>query len=151
MKKLSTPIMILIVIVAILAIGAMTFGGSYNSLVKLDEEVTGQWSQIDVQLKRRADLVPNLVSTVKGFAAQEKDVLLGVTQARAGIQSATTPEQAAQANNQLTSALGKLNVVVEKYPELKSDQNFLRLQDELTGTENRIAVSRKDYNDSVKI
>ncbi len=148
MKKISTP---LIVIFVILAIGAMTLGGSYNNLVQLDEEVTGQWSQIDVQLKRRADLIPNLVNTVKGFASQEKDVLLGVTKARAGLQEAKTPEEAAQANNQLTSALGKLNVVVEKYPQLKSDQNFIRLQDELAGTENRIAVARKDYNDSVKI
>lgn len=147
MKKFAMPLIIIIAIVVIL--GA-TLGGSYNSLVKLDEEANGQWSQIDVQLKRRADLIPNLVNTVKGFAAQEKDVLLGVTKARAGLQEASTPEQAAQANNQLTSALGKLNIVVEKYPELKSDQNFIRLQDELAGTENRIAVARKDYNDSVK-
>lgn len=147
MKKFAAPLIILVVIIAILAI---TLGGSYNSLVQLDEQANGQWSQIDVQLKRRADLIPNLVNTVKGFAEQEKEVLLGVTRARSGLQEASTPEQAAEANNQLTSALGKLNVVVEKYPELKSDQNFIRLQDELAGTENRIAVARKDYNDSVK-
>lgn len=147
MKKFAAPLIILVVIIAILAI---TLGGSYNSLVKLDEQANGEWSQIDVQLKRRADLIPNLVNTVKGFAEQEKEVLLGVTRARSGLQEASTPEQAAEANNQLTSALGKLNVVVEKYPELKSDQNFIRLQDELAGTENRIAVARKDYNDSVK-
>lgn len=147
MKKFTIPLIILAVIVVLV----MVFGGTYNSLVKLDEQAENQWSQIDVQLKRRADLVPNLVNTVKGFAAQEKDVLLGVTKARAGIQEAKTPEQAAQANNQLTSALGKLNVVVEKYPELKSDQNFIRLQDELAGTENRIAVTRKDYNDAATI
>lgn len=147
MKKFAAPLIIIVVIIAILA---MTLGGSYNSLVQLDEQANGEWSQIDVQLKRRADLIPNLVNTVKGFAEQEKEVLLGVTRARSGLQEASTPEQAAQANSQLTSALGKLNVVVEKYPELKSDQNFIRLQDELAGTENRIAVARKDYNDSVK-
>ena len=148
MKKLALPLIIIGVIVVILI---ATLAGSYNGLVQLDEEVTGQWSQIQVQLKRRADLIPNLVNTVKGFAEQEKDVLLGVTKARSGLQEATTPEEAAKANDQLTSALGKLNVVVERYPELKSDQNFIRLQDELAGTENRIAVSRKDYNDSVKV
>ena len=150
MRKMSTPIIIVVVLVVILAIAAATLGGSYNSLVKLDEEAESQWSQIDVQLKRRADLIPNLVNTVKGFAEQEKEVLLGVTKARSGIQEASTPEEAAKANSQLTSALDRLNVVVEKYPELKSDQNFIRLQDELAGTENRIAVARKDYNDSVK-
>ena len=150
MRKTSTPLMIGIVLIVILAIAAVTLGGSYNTLVKLDEEANSQWSQIDVQLKRRADLIPNLVNTVKGFADQEKDVLLGVTKARSGLQEASSPEEAAEANNQLTSALGKLNVVVEKYPELKSDQTFMRLQDELAGTENRIAVSRKDYNDAVK-
>lgn len=150
MKKISTPLMIGIVILVILAIVGVTLGGSYNNLVKLDEEANSQWSQIDVQLKRRADLIPNLVNTVKGFAEQEKDVLLGVTKARSGLQDASTPEEAAEANNELTNQLGRLNVVVEKYPELKSDQNFMKLQDELAGTENRIAVSRKDYNDSVK-
>lgn len=150
MRKLSTPLIIGIVILVILAIVGITLGGSYNTLVKLDEEANSQWSQIDVQLKRRADLVPNLVNTVKGFAEQEKDVLLGVTKARSGLQEASTPQEAAEANNQLTNELAKLNIVVEKYPELKSDQNFMRLQDELAGTENRIAVARKDYNDSVK-
>lgn len=148
MKKFALPLIILAVVVVILI---ATLGGSYNNLVQLDEEVSGQWSQIQVQLKRRADLIPNLVNTVKGFAEQEKEVLLGVTKARSGLQEATTPEEAAKANDQLTSALGRLNVVVEKYPELKSDQNFIRLQDELAGTENRIAVARKDYNDSVKV
>lgn len=147
MRRFGGPIIIIIAIIAVLA---LTLGSSYNSLVQLDEEANSQWSQIDVQLKRRADLIPNLVNTVKGFAEQEKDVLIGVTRARAGLQEASTPEEAAAANEQLNSALNRLNVVVEKYPELKSDQNFIRLQDELAGTENRIAVARKDYNDTVK-
>ncbi len=146
MKKFATPLIIAVVVVVMLIIALV---GSYNSLVKLDEQANSQWAQINVQLKRRADLIPNLVNTVKGFAAQEKDVLLGVTKARSGLQEATTPQQAAKANDELTSALGKLNVVVESYPQLKSDQNFIRLQDELAGTENRIAVARRDYNLSV--
>ncbi len=147
MKKVLIPIGVILVIIALLV---MPLIGSYNSLVKLDEEANNQWAQIDVQLKRRSDLIPNLVNTVKGFAEQEKEVLLGITKARAGLQDAKTPEQAAAADSELTSALGKLSVVVESYPQLKSDQNFIRLQDELAGTENRIAVARKDYNDVVK-
>jgi LemA protein len=95
-------------------------------------------------------LIPNLVNTVKGFAAQEKDVLIGVTEARSRLASADTPEENAQANAQLSGALSRLNVVVERYPELKSNENFIRLQDELAGTENRIAVARRDYNESAK-
>lgn len=151
MKKLSTPLIVVIAIVAILVLIGGSFAGSYNSLVRLDEETNSQWAQIENQLKRRADLVPNLVNTVKGFAKQEKDVLIGVTEARSGIEKAKTPGELAQANDQLTSALSRLNVVVERYPELKSNENFIRLQDELAGTENRIAVARKDYNDSAKV
>ena len=109
------------------------------------------------QLQRRADLIPNLVNTVKGFAAQESEVLTAVTQARAGLVGAvqkpggSDPAELANANQQLTTALGRLTVTVEAYPELKSNENFLRLQDELTGTENRIAVSRTDYNGAVRL
>src|SRR5690554_1000632 len=124
--------------------------GSYNSLIQLDENVNAQWAQIDNQLKRRADLIPNLVNTVQGFASQEREVLIGVTEARSRLETAVTPEQAAQANEQLTSALSRLNVVVERYPELKSNENFIRLQDELAGTENRISVARRDYNESAR-
>lgn len=138
------------VILVIILIPIMMAVGSYNSLVQLDENVKAQWGEVENQLKRRTDLIPNLVNTVKGFAAQEKDVLIGVTEARSRLASADTPEENAQANAQLSGALSRLNVVVERYPELKSNENFIRLQDELAGTENRIAVARRDYNESAK-
>ena len=123
---------------------------TYNSLVALDEGVKESWAQIDTQLQRRMDLIPNYVETVKGYAAQEKDVLVKVTEARSKVAGAGTIPEKIEANNQLTSALSRLMVVVEKYPDIKSNQNFLRLQDELAGTENRIAVARKRYNEAVK-
>ena len=123
---------------------------TYNSLVALDEGVKESWAQIETQLQRRMDLIPNYVETVKGYAAQEKDVLVKVTEARSKVAGAGTIPEKIEANNQLTSALSRLMVVVEKYPDLKSNQNFLRLQDELAGTENRIAVARKRYNEAVK-
>lgn len=147
MKK--TLIIIGIVLVVIL-IPIMMAVGSYNSLVQLDENVSAQWAQVENQLKRRADLIPNLVNTVQGFADQERDVLVGVTEARSRLETAATPEQAAEANAELTGALSRLNVVVERYPELKSNENFIRLQDELAGTENRISVARRDYNQSAQ-
>ncbi|MDZ4169640.1 MAG: LemA family protein [Coriobacteriia bacterium] len=125
--------------------------GMYNGLVQQDQEVKTQWAQIENQLKRRADLIPNLVETVKGFAAQEKEIIGQITAARAALSGAGTPAEAAEADAALTSALGRLLVVVEAYPNLKSDQTFIRLMDELSGTENRIAVARKDYNDVVKV
>jgi LemA protein len=138
------------------AIPLLLTGCGYNSIQTYDEAAAAAKQNIEVQLQRRADLIPNLVNTVKGFAKQESDVLIGVTQARAGLDGAlhkpggTDPTELANANANLTSALGRMNVVVENYPELKSNANFLRLQDELTGTENRIAVSRTDYNSAVK-
>lgn len=146
-----TWIIILVVVLAIIVLPIMVLSGSYNDLVSLDEEVNGSWAQVENQLKRRADLIPNLIKTVQGFADQEKDVLIGVTEARSKVMKADSPEEFASANGQLTTALQGLNVVVERYPELKSNQNFIQLQDELAGTENRIAISRKDYNDSAKI
>lgn len=128
----------------------------YNTIQSYDEQAAQAKQNIDAQLQRRADLIPNLVSTVKGFAAQESEVLTTVTQARAGLVGAlqkpggSDPAELANANQQLTSSLGRLMVTVEAYPELKSNENFLRLQDELTGTENRIAVSRTDYNGAVR-
>jgi LemA protein len=122
----------------------------YNTIQTLDERANQAKNQIEVQLQRRADLIPNLVNTVKGYAAHEEAVFTNVTQARAGLQSAVTrgdPREMAQANENLTGALGRLLVVAEAYPQLKADQQFLRLQDELTGTENRIAVARTDYNE----
>lgn len=128
-------------------------GCGYNAIQRYDEESKQAKQQISVQLQRRADLIPNLVATVKGFAKQELDVFTQVTQARAGLATAVGTgdlKQMATANDQVTSALGRLMVTVEAYPQLKSDQNFLRLQDELAGTENRIAVARTDYNAAVK-
>jgi LemA protein len=124
--------------------------GTYNRLVTLDEGVKEAWSQVDTQLQRRFDLIPNLVETVKGFAAQEKDVFIKVTEARSKVAGAGTIPEKIEANNQLTSALSRLLVVVERYPDIKSNENFIRLQDELAGTENRIAVARRRYNEAVK-
>jgi len=139
------------VIVALVLVIGLTLMGTYNGLVKQDQEVKAQWAQIDNQLKRRSDLIPNLVETVKGFAAQEKSIMTEIADARAKLAGASTPAQAATADAELTGALSRLLVVVENYPNLKSDQNFRDLMFELSGTENRIAVARKDYNDSVKV
>ncbi len=117
----------------------------------LDEGVKAAWAQVENQLQRRYDLIPNYVETVKGFAKQEKDVFIKVTEARSKVGGATTVPDKIEANNALSSVLSRLLVVVERYPELKSDQNFLRLQDELAGTENRIAVERRRYNETVKM
>ncbi|MDZ4247383.1 MAG: LemA family protein [Dehalococcoidia bacterium] len=126
------------------------FQGSYNKFVALDEKVKSSWAQVENQLQRRYDLIPNLVETVKGYAKQEKDVLIEVTNARARVGGAGKIPDKIAANNELSSALSRLLVVVEKYPDLKSNQNFLRLQDELAGTENRIAVERRRYNEAVQ-
>jgi LemA protein len=127
-------------------------GCGYNQIQQLDENAQQAKQQISVQLQRRADLVPNLVNTVKGYAQHEEAVFTQVAQARAGLAGAIQtgdPAQMATANNQLTGALGRLIAISEAYPQLKADQGFLRLQDELTGTENRIATSRNDYNQAV--
>ena len=137
----------------LLALPAVLAGCGYNKIQTLDEQSQSYKQQIAVQLQRRADLIPNLVNTVKGYAAHESDVLTRVTQARAGLQSAITegdPAKMADANAQMNGALSRLLVTVEAYPQLKADQNFLRLQDELTGTENRIGVARTDYNNAVR-
>jgi LemA protein len=145
-------LLIAIVIVLLLAGSLYSFfKGTYNQFVTLDEAVKSSWAQVENQLQRRYDLIPNLVETVKGYAKQEKDVLVEVTNARARVGGATTVPDKITANNELSGALGRLLVVVERYPELKSNQNFLRLQDELAGTENRIAVERKRYNDAVQV
>ncbi|MBN1548630.1 MAG: LemA family protein [Syntrophaceae bacterium] len=124
--------------------------GTYNNFVALDETVKSSWAQVENQLQRRYDLIPNLVETVKGYAKQEKDVFVEVTNARAKVGGAGSIPDKISANNELTSALSRLLLVVERYPDLKSNQNFMRLQDELAGTENRIAVERKRYNDAVR-
>ncbi|HET7585508.1 MAG TPA: LemA family protein [Gemmatimonadaceae bacterium] len=128
-------------------------GCGYNRIQTLDEQAGAAKSRIGVQLQRRADLIPNLVETVKGFAKQESTVFVEVARARAGVAGAVQggdPAAMAQANDQLTGALGRLLAVAEAYPQLKSDQNFIRLQDELSGTENRIAVARQDYNEAAR-
>lgn len=142
------------IIVGVVVFLALVLGGScvgkYNQLVLLNESVATSWAQVENVLQRRNDLIPNLVNTVKGYAAHEQKVFIDVTEARAKVGGATTIPDKVEANNQLTAALGRLMLVVENYPELKANQNFLALQDELAGTENRIAVERMRYNESVK-
>jgi LemA protein len=145
---------ILIIVLAVLLVVGLMFGGKYvgirNDLVTKKESVATAWSQVDVALQRRADLIPNLVATVKGFAAHEEKAIADVANARAQLGGARTPQEKINANSQLDGALGRLLVVVENYPNLKADQNFLRLQDELAGTENRIAIERRKYNEVVQ-
>ena len=139
----------------LLALAPLTLSGcGYNRIQQLDEQAGAAKQQISVQLQRRADLVPNLVQTVKGYAQHEEAVFTNVANARAGLAGAIQsgdPGQMATANAQLTGALGRLLVIAEAYPQLKADQGFLRLQDELAGTENRIATSRNDYNQAVQV
>ncbi len=140
----------IIAVVGVILLLLVLIVPSYNGLVALEEQVDGSWSQVENVLKRRADLIPNLVNTVKGYASHEEEVFLGVTRARSGLETANGPEEMAEANDQLTAALSRLNVVVESYPELKADKNFTQLMDELAGTENRIATERQRYNEKVQ-
>src|SRR5436305_13519978 len=143
--------LIVILVIVLLGMGACSkFVSVRNDLVTQRESVNAAWVQVDVALQRRADLIPNLVNTVKGFAAQERAVIDSVTCARAQLGGARTPQERIAANTQLDGALSRLLVVVENYPNLKSNENFLRLQDELAGTENRIAVERRKYNEVVQ-
>jgi len=143
-----------LIVVVVLALIALLVGGMYvgrrNEMVRKNEMVKTAWSQVDVVLQRRADLIPNLVETVKGIAAQEQTVFGDIAKARAALLGARTPADRIAANNQLDGALGRLLVIVENYPQLRSSENFLRLQDELAGTENRIAVERRRYNDALR-
>ena len=143
----------LIVIGVLVLIVLIAFGqyvGVRNTLVAKNEAVRSAWSQVDIVLQRRADLIPNLVETVKGYAKQEQTVFGDIARARSALLSSGTPEQKIAANRQLDGALGRLLLIVENYPQLKSNENFMRLQDELAGTENRIAVERKRYNDTLQ-
>src|SRR5271163_3293495 len=145
---------IALVILAILILIAVLVGGSFisrrNQIAVKHVAIDAAWAQVDVVLQRRADLIPNLVETVKGYATQEQIVFGDIAKARAALIGAGSPQAKIAANGQLDSALSRLLVVVENYPQLKSNENFLRLQDELAGTENRIAVERKRYNDSIQ-
>jgi LemA protein len=145
---------IALAILAILLVIGLLLGSSFvsrrNQMAIKREAVNAVWSQVDVVLQRRADLIPNLVETVKGFAAQEVTVFGDIAKARSALLSASTPADKIAANQRLDSALGRLLVVVENYPQLKSNENFLRLQDELAGTENRIAVERRRYNETLQ-
>jgi len=143
----------LIAIIVIVLIALIVFGqyvSVRNTLVTKNESVKAAWSQVDIVLQRRADLIPNLVETVKGYAKQEQTVFGDIAKARSALLSAGTPQEKIAANGQLDGALGRLLLVVKNYPQLKSHENFLRLQDELAGTENRIAVERKRYNDTLQ-
>ncbi len=142
------------VVVAVVVVLALLLGGMYvsrrNQMVMLNEAVKSEWAQVDVVLQRRADLIPNLVETVKGYAAQEQTVFADVDKARTQYMNAQTPTDKMAASNQLYGAEIRVLALAENYPQLKSNENFLRLQDELAGTENRIAVERKRYDDAVQ-
>lgn len=149
-KTLKTTLIIVGILILIILIPYSYLKGTYNSLVTMDESVKGAWAQVENQLQRRYDLIPNYVETVKGYAKHEKEVFVKVTEARSRVAGAKSIDDKIQANNQLSSALARLLVVVERYPELKANTNFIRLQDELAGTENRIAVERRRFNEMVK-
>lgn len=144
----------LVIGLVVLAVIALIFGGMYvgrrNQMVTKNEAVKAQWAQVDVVLQRRADLIPNLVATVKGVAAQEQTVFGDIANARAALLGAQAPADRIAANGQLDGALGRLLALAENYPQLRSNENFLQLQDELAGTENRIAVERRRYNEDVQ-
>lgn len=139
--------LIVLIVIAALAFAMAT---SYNNLVMMNENVNGKWSQIENQLQRRSDLIPNLVNTVQGYVAHEQKAIEAVADARSRLGSAQGPIAKAEANGELNSALNRLLIIAENYPNLKADKNFKALMDELSGTENRLAVARKDYNESVQ-
>ena len=146
MKKILGPIVVIGIILAILA---MILVPSYNKFVNLEEDVDSAYAQVDNQLQRRLDLIPNLVNTVKGFASHEKEIISDIAESREKLAGARGPEDQAAADTELSGAISRLLVVVENYPDLKANENFRQLMDELSGTENRLGVARKDYNDVV--
>src|SRR5437764_6846852 len=142
-----------LIVLGVVVLAGVSFGGQLmgtrSQLVTEKNDIDARWAQVDNDMKRRADLIPNLVETVKGYAKQEQSVIGQVANARAALLGAQTKEDKINANNRLSGALGRLLVLQENYPQLKSNEQFLRLQDELAGTENRIAISRRDYNDAI--
>lgn len=147
MKKSS---IVIICVIAVIVIIGIAMASGYNGIISKEEAVESSLSNLDVMLQRRSDLIPNLVNTVKGYTSHENEIIDKITEARAKLTSANSVEEKSNANNELSSSLNALMLVVENYPDLKSSENFKQLSDELAGTENRIAVARKDYNDSVK-
>ena len=151
MKIIGAVVAAVVVIALVLLV---VVGGSYisskNQMVALNETVKSDWSEVDVNLQRRSDLIPNLVATVQGYATHEQTVFDDIAKARSSLLGAQTPQDKIAANGQLDGALGRLLLIVENYPQLKSNENFLRLQDELAGTENRIAVERRKYNETLE-
>jgi LemA protein len=141
-------------VLGVIVVALFLVGGSYvsakNQMVAKDQTVKSAWSEVDVQMQRRADLIPNLVETVKGFTKEENSVFAEIANARAGMLNAQTPQSKIAANGQLDGALGRLLLLTENYPQLRSSEQFMRLQDELAGTENRIGVARKRYNDAIQ-
>jgi LemA protein len=149
-RNVKVLVIVLGVVFLLVIVPLLYLKGTYNRLVNMDESVKAAWAQVENQLQRRYDLIPNYVETVKGYAAHEKDVLIQVTEARARVGGASSVNEKIEANNALSSALSRLLVVVERYPDLKANTNFIRLQDELAGTENRIAVERRRFNEQVR-
>ncbi len=147
MKKL---LVVLGVLIAIVVVAGGVILGQYNNLVTLNEQITGRWSEVENQLQRRGDLIPNLVNTVKGYAKHEKGIFEDVAAARAQLAGARSVDEKIKANQQVDGALSRLLAIAENYPQLKADANFRQLQDELAGTENRIAVARNRYNETVQ-
>jgi len=149
-KKISPLVIVLLIIVLLIVFGGFWYVATRNRLVSQEQELEGSWAEVDNQLQRRYDLIPNLVETIKGYAAQEESIFVQIAEARSKLAGAGSVAETAEASNGMESALSRLLVVVENYPELKSNENFIRLQDELAGTENRLAVARKRYNDVVQ-
>src|SRR5579871_2789413 len=151
---MSRALWVVLGILGVLVLAALMVGASYisarNQMVSKDENVKSAWSQVDIQLQRRADLIPNLVETVKGFTKEESTVFGDIANARAGLLNARDPKSKIAANGQLDSAFGRLLALTENYPQLRSSQQFMRLQDELAGTENRIGVARRRYNETLR-
>ena len=150
-KGLAGCLIVAGIVLLVLAAGGMFAASLYNRLVAQDEQINGAWAQVQNVLQRRADLIPNLVETVKGYAAHEKEIFESVAEARGRLAGATSPREAAAANAGLTAALGRLLAIAENYPNLKANENFIRLQDELAGSENRVATERMRYNDAVRL